>query len=65
VVTETLWEGTDDMGTIHFRPISDFAAAIREGRQPKTSLERALVVQQITDAIYESAEKMKAVEIND
>lgn len=63
VVTETLWEGSDDMSAIHFGPITDFAAAIREGRQPKTSLERALVVQQITDAIYTSAESGKAAEI--
>lgn len=63
VVTETIWEGTDDLKVLHIGPISDFAAAIREGRQPKTSLEQALVVQQITDAIYESAETKRSVEI--
>ncbi len=65
VVTETLWEGSEDTGKIHGGPIRDFATAIREGRQPKTSLENALVVQQITDAIYASAERGQAVEIND
>ena len=47
----------------HSRPLSDFAAAIRENRQPSTSLEKALVVQKITDAIYTSADTGNAVEI--
>ena len=47
----------------HNNPLSDFAAGIRENRQPLTSLENALVVQQITDAIYASAETGNAVEI--
>lgn len=63
VETSMLWDGTDDMSSIHSGPVTDFAAAIREGRQPKTSLEQALVVQQITDAIYASAERGKAAEI--
>ena len=44
-------------------PLADFAAGIREHRQPLTSLENALVVQKITDAIYASAETGNAVEI--
>ena len=47
----------------HDTPLSDFAAAIRENRQPLTGLEQALVVQKITDAIYASAETGTAVEI--
>ena len=47
----------------HSNPLSDFAAGIRENRQPLTSLENALVVQKITDGIYASAETGKAVEI--
>ena len=47
----------------HSTPLSDFAAGIREHRQPLTSLENALVVQKITDAIYASAETGTAVEI--
>ena len=47
----------------HSNPLSDFAAGIRENRQPLTSLENALVVQKITDAIYASAETGTAVEI--
>ena len=40
-----------------------FAEAIREGRQPATNLERALVIQQISDALYKSAETEMAVTI--
>ena len=47
----------------HSNPLSDFAAGIRENRQPLTSLENARVVQKITDAIYASAETGTAVEI--
>jgi predicted dehydrogenase len=43
--------------------VQDFCAAIREGRQPKTGLEQALVVQQISDAIYRSAQLGQAVEV--
>jgi predicted dehydrogenase len=43
--------------------VGDFALAIRENRRPKTGLEEALVVQQITDAIYRSAEEGRAVGI--
>ena len=63
VVSEVIWEGADEWSEIHEGPVRDFARAIREGRSPKTSLEQALVVQQITDAIYASAEQGKAVEI--
>ena len=49
----------------HSTPLSDFAAGIRENRQPLTSLENALVLQKITDAIYASAEAGKAVEIKE
>lgn len=47
----------------HSTPLSDFAAAIRENRQPLTGLEQALVVQKITDAIYVSAETGTAVKV--
>jgi predicted dehydrogenase len=45
------------------RLIEDFAGAVREGREPLTSLENARVVQKITDAIYASAESGRAVDI--
>ena len=49
----------------HSNPLSDFAASIREKRDPLTSLENARVVQQITDAIYASAETGTAVQIEE
>jgi predicted dehydrogenase len=61
VESETIWSGekcppTNDV-------IRDFARAIREGVEPETSLERALIMQQITDAIYASAAKGRSVAI--
>ena len=64
VVSEVLWEGEEEVSIIHREPVRDFAAAILEGRQPKTSLEQALVVQEITDAIYASAERGVAVAVD-
>ena len=63
VSTRAIWEGEEVGSTGNHRPVQDFAAAIREARPPRTSLEQALIVQQITDAIYASAAKGKAVAI--
>jgi UDP-N-acetyl-2-amino-2-deoxyglucuronate dehydrogenase len=63
VSTRTLWEGSEGWEVPLHAPVQDFAAAIHEGRPPRTSLEQALVVQQITDAIYASAAKGKAVAV--
>jgi predicted dehydrogenase len=63
VTSTTLAEVGNAPESQHSTPLSDFAAAIRENRQPSTSLEKALVVQKITDAIYASAETGSAVEI--
>ncbi len=63
VASTSLSETEDTTETQHSTPLSDFASAIRENRQPSTSLEKALVVQKITDAIYASAETGEAVEI--
>jgi predicted dehydrogenase len=63
VSPQVLWEGTEDAAHLHAGPLRDFAAAIREGRPPKTTLEQALVVQKISDAIYASADKGMAVAI--
>ena len=64
VSSNALADAEDTEGPHYGEPLSDFAAAIRENRQPITGLEEALVVQQITDAIYASAESGTAVEIN-
>lgn len=65
VTTDSLEDTGDTEGPHHGNPLSDFAAAIREGRQPITGLEQALVVQQITDGIYASAESGTVAEIED
>ena len=63
VVTKTLWEGEEDLPPANNLLLQDFAKAVREHRQPMTDLEKALVIQQISDAIYASAERGVAVEI--
>jgi len=63
LVSKTLWEGDDDSQAMRFGPIESLATAIAKGGEPGTSLEKALVVQQITDGIYASAEQGTAVDI--
>jgi predicted dehydrogenase len=63
VISKVLWEGNEDDSMVHAGPVTDFAKAIRENRQPKTSLEHAFVVQAITDAIYASAKCGDAVDV--
>ncbi len=63
VFSETVWEGGEDPAPVHVRLLEDFASAIRQRRAPKTSLEQALIVQKITDAVYASADEGRAVEI--
>lgn len=55
VTPKVFWQGDESWEIAHAGPLTDFAAAILERRPPKTSLEQALIVQQITDAIYASA----------
>ena len=55
VVTRTIWEGHETWDMQHTGVIEDFAAAVLDQRPPLATLEHALVVQQITDAIYASA----------
>jgi predicted dehydrogenase len=63
VTSRTLWEGPDTGTSNNQLLIEDFATAVRERRSPATGLEQALVLMQITDAIYESARSGRAVEI--
>jgi len=65
-VSEAIWEegeerrdrgASDDV-------LEDFARAVREHRPPKTTLEKALVMQKITDAIYASAESGRSISIS-
>lgn len=61
--SRVIWEGDEDGSIIHGRPVQDFAEAIVEGRSPATTLEQALVLQKITDAVYASAESGETVAI--
>ncbi len=62
-IPQILWEGNEDYNEVNRAILDDFAVAIRTGRSPKTTLERSLLVQQITDALYRSAQTAQAVEI--
>lgn len=63
VQTEVIWKGDEEGITQHRTVVEDFVAAVQERRAPHTSLERALLIQQISDAIYASAASGKAVEL--
>ncbi|MDE0462604.1 MAG: Gfo/Idh/MocA family oxidoreductase, partial [Caldilineaceae bacterium] len=63
-VSRTLWSGSDSYSVIHRGLLDDFATAIRTGRPSQTTLTQALLVQQITDAMYRSAKTGEAVEIS-
>jgi len=61
VVSDTLWkEGDPDPAD---NVLDDFLRTIREGGEPKTGLEHALVMQRITDAIYASAQSATSVSV--
>lgn len=54
LVSHVLWEGEEDLSKVYHGPLTDLALAIREDGEPKTSLEKARLLQQITDAVYQS-----------
>ena len=55
--TQVMVKDGGSLEDIQSGPILDFASAILENRPPKTTLEQALIISRITDAIYASAEK--------
>ena len=63
IVSEVIWEegqgGSSEGGVLE-----NFVRAVRENKEPKTTLERALVMQKITDAIYASTETGEAIHIS-
>ena len=63
VVEHVVWEGSEEHGCMSTGVLEDLAAAIREKRDPATPLEKALIVQKITDAVYASGETGAPVEI--
>jgi predicted dehydrogenase len=64
VTSSILWSGEIDGGVGHTGVLQDFVDAIREGRQPSTTLENALVIQEITDGVYTSARTGEAVPLS-
>jgi len=64
LVSETLWEGECDGRVRNRAMVHDFIDAVLERRQPQTNLERSLLIQQISDAIYRSAETGEAVALH-
>lgn len=63
VATRTIWE-TDKPEEVRKPMVADFAEAVAYGREPLTNLEKSLLIQKVTDAIYESAATGKAVAIS-
>ena len=65
LVSSVIWESAEmEDGAIgHAGPVHDFIDAIREHRPCRTSLERSLVIQQISDGIYASAETGETVRL--
>ncbi len=63
LVTHEIWRGDETWAQMQDFVLTDFIEAVVKGRPPQTSLEKALVVQQITDAVYASARTGKSVEI--
>lgn len=59
----TLCRADEDHGSVHDGPVNDFARAIRSSERPQSDLQRALVIQSVTDAIYTSAASGDAVTI--
>lgn len=63
VVTEIVWHDEDPLSGRHTGAIDNFVRAIQHNRPCATSLENALVVQEVTDAIYASAQSGRAVSV--
>lgn len=62
VASETIWQEGD--GGPGGGILEDFVYAVREHKQPKTTLENALFMQKITDAIYNSERLGQAISIS-
>ncbi|HEX7008601.1 MAG TPA: Gfo/Idh/MocA family oxidoreductase [Phycisphaeraceae bacterium] len=60
-IARACWSGVEDDQPHHRGPVQDFAAAVLEGKAPKTGLKQALAIHQIIDAMYESARACSSV----
>jgi len=58
-----VWEGAETWRDSRVGIIDDFGRAILENRQPQTGAERCRVIQQVTDAIYQSGKENRPVEV--
>lgn len=63
VVPKVVWQGDETWDMVHEGVVNDFIQAVIQNRQPATTLEQALIVQQVTDAIYTSAVKREPIPI--
>lgn len=63
LTTRTIWQ-IDRAETMRKDMVIDFAEAVVHGREPMTTLEKALLIQKVTDAIYKSAGTGRAVKVN-
>lgn len=63
VVPKVVWQGDETWDMVHEGVVNDFVQSVMENRQPATTLEQALLVQQITDAIYASATKGEPIHV--
>lgn len=64
VSSTVVWQGDEGWGDCRNEPMRDFAEAALHGRRPATDLERSLILQQMTDAVYASAESGDAVRMD-
>jgi predicted dehydrogenase len=63
IVSEVIWKEGQSGGP-EGGVLADFVHAVCENKEPKTNLERALVMQKITDAIYASTKTGEAIHIS-
>jgi predicted dehydrogenase len=61
--SEVIWEGDEDWETQHRGPLADFVEAIQQRCEPATTLEHALLIQSLTDAVYASASADESVSL--
>ncbi|WP_164821416.1 Gfo/Idh/MocA family protein [Paenibacillus koleovorans] len=55
VEPSVLWSGAETFEQLQVRLLADFAGAIRERRAPRTTLQQALELQRLIDAVYRSS----------
>jgi predicted dehydrogenase len=63
-ISEDLFEPVQDAESGMRQQLDDFCHAIRAGSRPHAGLEEALLVQQVTDAIYASSARGEAVRLS-